>query len=147
MVEKMLSMLEVTVNIKGSDMVFKLLFIVIGFALIVWGIINLVTRFKKKKTFILTDGKVVDYVVRRDSDGVATYGIIAEYEVDGVSYTIEPHFYSTGTKRKHPIGSLVKVCYNPEDPADSIYEIDSNSIMVLIGGIIFMAFGIFMMLK
>lgn len=51
MVEKMLSMLEVTVNIKGSDMVFKLLFVVIGFALIVWGIINLVTRFKKKHLF------------------------------------------------------------------------------------------------
>lgn len=144
MLKSMLSMLEVTVEMSGKNTIFSLIFIVIGFALIVWGIINIVTRSKKKKAYTLTEGKVIDYAVNRSDDGSYTYGIIAEYIVDGISYTINPTSYSNLTRAKHPLGSQVKVRYNPENPADAIFDKDGSSIGVLIGGIIFFIVGIIM---
>ena len=143
MLEKMLSMLEVTVEMGGKNIIFSLVFIVIGFSL-VWAIINIISRSKKKKTFTLIDGKVVDYAVSRNSDGPDSYRIIAEYIVDGVSYLINPTSYSGTTRAKHPIGSIVKVRYNPENPADAIFDKDGGSVLMLIVGIAFFIAGIIM---
>lgn len=144
MLEKLLSMLEVTVEMGGKNIIFSLVFIVIGFALIVWAIINIISRSKKKKTFTLIDGKVVNYAVSRNSDGPDSYGIIAEYIVDDVSYLINPTSYSGTTRAKHPIGSIVKVRYNPENPADAIFDKDGGSVLMLIVGIAFFIAGIIM---
>ena len=144
MLKSMLSMLEVTVEMGGKNTIFSLIFIVIGFALIVWGIINIISRSKKKKTYTLTEGKVIDYAVSRSDDGSYTYGIIAEYMVDGISYTINPTSYSGTTRAKHPIGSIVKVRYNPENPFDAIFDKDGGSVLMLIVGIVFFIAGIIM---
>lgn len=146
MLEKTLSASEVVEHLVVFNIFMYSLFTVIGFALIVWSIIKIVTRVKKKKIFSLIDGIVVDYAVSRSSD-VYTYGIIVEYIVNGVSYRINPTIYTNFERTKHPIGSLVKVRYNPENPADAIFDKDGSSILVLIGGIIFIAIGLFMFFR
>ena len=147
MLEKILSLLEVSVEFSGSNIILSLVAIVGGFALIVWGIINMVTVSKKKKTYILTNAKVIDYAVHRNSDGHNTYGVIGEYLVNGVNYTINPRSYSNTTKTKYPLGSLVKVRYNPENPEDAIFDKDGSAVFVLIGGVIFFIVGIAMLIS
>lgn len=76
-----------------------------------------------------------------------------EYEVVGARYTNDKinvgMVVSTSSTKKaqetlarFPVGSTVKVYYNPNDPADSVLEQKSSSNLTLILGIIFIGVGL-----
>lgn len=110
-------------------------------------------------------GKVIDSRMiestSTDSDGDSstTYRphVQYEYEVMGASYTNDKikvgMVVSTSAVKKvqetlarFPVGSTVKVYYDPNNPADSVLEQKASSNLTLILGIIFLGVGLCMVL-
>jgi len=94
-----------------------------------------------------------------DGDSSTTYRphVQYEYEVMGTSYTGDKikvgMVVSTSAVKKvqetlarYPVGSAVKVYYDPNNPADSVLEQKASSNLTLILGIIFLGVGLCMVL-
>lgn len=94
-----------------------------------------------------------------DGDSSTTYRahVQYEYEVMGASYTNDKvnvgMVVSTSSTKKaqetlarYPVGSTVKVYYDPNNPADSVLEQKASSNLTLILGIIFLGIGLCLVL-
>ena len=73
------------------------------------------------------------------------YRPIVRYSVDGKSYTEEAYF-RTRRKAKYPVGSKMKLCYNPRNPKETrfvgqLFPLPMGLAFLLIGAaLIFCAF-------
>lgn len=143
---------------------FVLIFVLIGLFLLLRS-----KRDKEKAAQSLKWPSVVGKVVEArmleststdsDGDSSTTYRahVKYEYEIAGAWYTndkigVGMVVSTSGTKKaqetlaRYPVGSTVKVYYDPNNPADSVLEQKASSNLTLILGIIFLAVGLCMVL-
>lgn len=124
--------------------IFGILAVLIGILLIVWQNKILDSTNNKKSYYILSDAIVISYEKSYDSDNHTSYGIIAEYKVDGKKYKIYPNTYVDRKSKLKKIGDIVKIRYNPNLPSEAIWENDKTSFVLLIFGMIFIIVGVFL---
>lgn len=116
-----------------------LIFIVLGLLLIVYVIIWMGMRIVKILTFKPVKGMVVGYA--RYADMNDCYGIASEYVVNDLTYSVNSINKTSDMKSRYPIGSAVKLKYNPKNPSDAIYTDDDGYILVMIIGIALLVIG------
>lgn len=110
-----------------------LIFIVLGLLLIVYVIIWMGMRIVKILTFKPVKGMVVGYA--RDDDMNDCYGIVSEYVIDDLTYSVNSTNKTSDMKSRYPIGSAVKLKYNHKNPSDAIYTDDDGYIFAILIGI------------
>lgn len=115
-----------------------LIFAIIGFAILCSSVSSIKVYNEKNETYIETNSKVVDYTY--NDEGLQA--IIVEYVVDGQTYKKYSNTYSTAAQS---IGTEVSIKYNPNNPNDAIWTVDSNNIVLPLFGIAFLLIGIFIM--
>ena len=107
------------------------------------------------KKYTQTTGTVIDYEVtiikghhskNHTSTTKKSYAEIAEFEVDGTTYTVTNQISTTyGVKQ---IGDSVQIAYNPDDPNECIFITPSNNqaiIIIFALGVIFAIAGSFLL--
>ena len=112
-----------------------LIFAIIGIALLCFSVLLIKTYNEKNETFIETTSKVVDY--KYNDEGLQA--IIVEYVVDGQTYYKISNSYSNMPKS---IGTKVLIKYNPYNPQDIIWTMDSINIILPIVGVAFTLAGV-----
>ncbi len=112
-----------------------LIFAIIGIALLCFSVLLIKTYNEKNETFIETTSKVVDY--KYNDEGLQA--IIVEYVVDGQTYYKISNSYSNIPKS---IGTEVSIKYNPYNPQDIIWTMDSINIILPIVGVVFILIGV-----
>lgn len=90
--------------------------ILAGLAFIGVSLYSIISNIKVSKNYDETDATLVDYVIKRDSEGKEYYKAIYEFEVDGVKYTASPD--KEGSKNSYK--KTAKVKYNPEYPNENL---------------------------
>lgn len=111
-----------------------LIFLFAGISLLIYSIFTINTYNEKNATFVETTATVVDY--NYDSEGLKA--IVVEYTVNGETYKKASTTYSNNSKS---IGTEVSIKYNPNNPKDAIWTIDSTNIIMPIFSIAFIFFG------
>lgn len=111
------------------------IFVFIGVFMITLSISSMKSYNEKSKTFIETDSKVVDYKYRGNQERTP----IVEYEVHGIRYEKE---HNTTSTNPLPLGTHVRLKYNPNDPTDIIWVNDASNILFPIVGGVFTLIGL-----
>lgn len=88
---------------------------------------------------------VVGYA--RDADMNDCYGIVSEYVVNDLTYSVNSINKTSDMKSRYPIGSAVKLKYNPKNPSDAIYTDDDGYIFAILIGIAIFIIGFITMLS
>ncbi len=131
-----------------SDMLFALLWILVGLALLIAGIYTMIKQNKKKTVCTSkTYGRVIDIVehVNHDSDGISvTRHPVFEYNIGGENIA-EEHPYGR-THSNYNIGQEVEIYYNPENYHEHYIGGDNTpkiqSIILLISGVATVVLGV-----
>lgn len=90
--------------------------ILAGLAFIGVSLYSIISNIKVSKNYDETKATLVDYVIKRDSEGKEYYKAVYEFEVDGVKYTASPD--KEGSKNSYK--KTAKVKYNPEYPNENL---------------------------
>ena len=100
------------------------IFVIIGAALIVVGMVLLVNAESFKKNAVETEATIIRIDITRDSDDETQYNPIVQFTVGDVTYTGGVGYFA-GMKK----GDTVNIYYNPDDPQD--FQDNSNSIIAV----------------
>lgn len=122
-----------------QGVLFGLIFAIVGFSILNYGISSLKLYNEKNKTFVETTSKVIDY--KYNDEGLQA--IVVEYVVDGQSYQKASGTYSSIPKS---LGTEVSVKYNPNDPRDAIWTTDSSNFIFPVFGGVFILAGVFIVI-
>ena len=123
-----------------QGVLFGLIFVIVGIALLCFAVSSIKTYNEKNKTFIETTSKVVDY--KYNDEGLQA--IVVEYVADGQTYRKVSNSYSNMPKS---IGTEVLVKYNPNNPQDAIWTSDSTNIILPIFGVVFTLAGVIVVIS
>ena len=123
-------------------------FLVVG---IIIAAIGLLLIMAKVLSYIQCTVPVKATVVRLKMDYTSFRGIaytfyhpVVEYVVDGKSYTQKAYF-RTCLKTKYPIGSQIRICYNPKKPKEMrfvghLFPLPLGLVFLLIGAVLIFCF-------
>ena len=72
------------------------------------------------------------------------YRPVVRYAVDGKNYT-EKAYFRTCRKTKYPIGSQIRICYNPKKPKEMrfvghLFPLPLGLVFILIGAVLIFCF-------
>lgn len=119
---------------------FGLIFAIVGIALLCFAVSSIKTYNEKNETFVETTSRVVDY--KYNDEGLQA--IVVEYVVDGQTYQKVSNSYSNMSKS---IGTEVSIKYNPNNPHDAIWTLDSTNIILPIVGVVFTLVGVIVVIS
>ena len=109
--------------------------------------IGLLLLTAKIMTYIKCTVPVNATVVNRNKEHTYFRGVrytyyrpVVEYAVDGKKYT-ETAYFRTYWKTKYPIGSEMKICYNPKNPEDMrfaghLFPLPMGLVFVFLGAVL-----------
>ncbi len=125
-----------------------------GLGLILVAVFDL-RKANRAKTWPTAEGKILSSSLREktDSDGTSyEVAILYEYSVNGVAHRSDAWRIRPGSSSftksanaavaRYPVGAVVPVYFNPEDPADALLEPGKISWSVLFGGLAFVGSGV-----
>lgn len=98
---------------KNNGIAVLVIFMVIGFAMAIGGIVMTVDRRHKDSYYGTATGKITDILHHTDSDGDDMYAAVYTYYVDDIEYTFTD---DTSSSARPSIGKRVDIRYNPEHP-------------------------------
>lgn len=98
---------------KNNGIAVLVIFMVIGFAMAIGGIVMTVDRKHKDSYYGTATGKITDISHHTDSDGDDMYAAVYTYYVDDIEYTFTD---DTSSSVRPSIGKRVDIRYNPEHP-------------------------------
>ena len=98
---------------KNNGIAVLVIFMVIGFAMAIGGIVMTVDRKHKDSYYGTATGEITDVSHRTDSDGDDMYVAVYTYYVDDIEYTFTD---DTSSSVRPSIGKRVDIRYNPEHP-------------------------------
>lgn len=98
---------------KNNGIAVLVIFMVIGFAMAIGGIVMTVDRKHKDSYYGTATGKITDISHHTDSDGDDMYAAVYTYYVDDIEYTFTD---DTSSSARPYIGKRVDIRYNPEHP-------------------------------
>lgn len=102
-----------TKNGRNSGIPVLVIFMIIGFAMAIGGIVMTVDRKQKNSYYGTATGKITDVQHHTDSDGDDMYAAVYTYYVDDIEYTFTD---DTSSSVRPSIGKRVDIRYNPEHP-------------------------------
>lgn len=112
--------------------------VLVGAALILNPLFNLRTYWRMSRRTCLTDGTVVSQKEFTSNPGfpgsgrIKTDHAVVKYQVDDQEYVCVSESGATWTQ--YPIGTLVKVCYDPAEPDNAdIYKSHKASFWIMSG--------------
>lgn len=136
---------------------------VLGLAMIIFGVL-FVMEGNASSSWPTAEGKVAGIWVQRDTSDEGTrtytYEVTYNYTVQGLPYTADRFSLGSGptasrrfneeedaraeAREKYPIGSLVLVSYDPEDPGSAVLQpgADWGTYVPLILGLFFLVGGV-----
>jgi len=123
-----------------QGVLFRLIFVIVGIALLCFAVSSIKTYNEKNETFVETTSRVVDY--KYNDEGLQA--IVVEYVVDGQIYRKVSNSYSNMPKS---IGTEVSVKYNLSNPQDVIWISDSTNIILPIFGAVFTLVGVIVVIS
>ena len=123
-----------------QGILFGLIFAIVGIALLCFAVSSIKTYNEKNETFVETTSRVVDY--KYNDEGLQA--IVVEYVVDGQTYQKVSNSYSNMPKS---IGTEVSIKYNPNNPQDAIWTLDSTNIILPIVGVVFTLVGVIVVIS
>ena len=100
-------------NGRNSGVPVLLIFLIVGIAMAIGGIVMLVDRKQKDSYYGTATGKITDVVHHTNSDGDDMYAAVYTYYVDDIEYTFTD---DTSSSVRPSIGKRVDIRYNPENP-------------------------------
>ncbi len=115
-------------------------FVLIGIGLIIYGYSSVSKKSDKSKTYVEVVASVVDYESRYNSDNERLYASIVEYTVNGKKYESTS---STSSSVKEPLGTKIRLKYNPNNPSEVIWVDDHGNFVLFIVGGVFIVTGVF----
>ena len=118
-----------------TSIIVGVIIVFIGVFMLTFSISSIKRYNDKSKTFIETVSKVVDYKYSGDQERTP----IVEYEVNGIRYEKE---HNTTSTNPLPLGTRVRLKYNPNDPTDVIWVNDASNIFLPIAGGVFTLIGL-----
>lgn len=113
----------------------SLIFIIVGIITLLFSIKSIKNYIEKSQAFVETISEVVNYDYESDD----TKAIIVEYMVKGKTYQNKSTTY---TNVPPMIGTKIPIKYNPKNPQDIIWKLDTTNIITPIIGILFTITGI-----
>lgn len=129
-----------------SNILFLAIFLIIGGALTVFGIIGTYNSIKIKFTYPSTTGKIEEiykYTQNTDEGTAELTGIIYKYNVDEKEYKLD---YPTGSSyelNSHKIGDKEKIYYEKSNPGNAVVKSALGTMIVpLVMGIMFVYIGL-----
>lgn len=123
-----------------QGILFGVLFIVVGVALLIYAVKTISSYNEKSQTYQEVIGYVIDYDY--NNDGLRS--IIVEYQVNGKTYKKISNEYSDNPRT---IGSEITLKYNPNNPVDAIWINDSTNVILPVFGGIFSLAGALITIK
>lgn len=102
-----------TKNGRNSGIPVLVIFMIIGFAMAIGGIVMTVNRKQKDSYYGTATGTITDVSHHTNSDGDDMYAAVYTYYVDDIEYTFTD---DTSTSVRPSIGKRVDIRYNPENP-------------------------------
>ena len=123
-------------------------FLVVG--IILFGI-SLLLLAAKVMTYIKCTVPINATVVKLETESTFFRGIehthyrpVVRYAVDGKNYT-EKAYFRTCRKTKYPIGSQIRICYNPKNPKEMrfvghLFPLPLGLVFLLIGAVLIFCF-------
>ena len=142
---KILELLDINIQFNIFNIIYGLPFAVLGLSLAAYGFILMGKKIGKILTFKPVKGMVVGYA--RDADMNDCYGIVSEYVVNDLTYSVNSINKTSDMKSRYSIGSAVKLKYNPKNPSDAIYIDDDGYIFAILIGIAIFIMGFITMLS
>jgi len=113
----------------------SLIFIIVGIITLVLSIKHIKNYIEKSQTFV----EIISEVINYDYESNDTKAIIVEYTVKGKTYQNKSTTY---TNIPPNIGTKMSIKYNPKNPQDIIWKLDTTNIIEPIIGILFTITGI-----
>lgn len=98
---------------KNNGIAVLVIFMVIGFAMAIGGVVMTVDRKHKDSYYGTATGEITDVSHHTDSDGDDMYVAVYTYYVDDIEYTFTD---DTSSSVRPSIGKRVDIRYNPEHP-------------------------------
>lgn len=125
------------------DLIVGLVFAVIGSVILAWTAVNVAYAHLSRRWPRVTGTVIVSDLQRsKDSDGGYSYRpeVSYRYSVHGEEFIasrtrfgdrLELNFSAPAARivRRYPVGAVVLVCYNPDDPADAVLEPGINALL------------------
>lgn len=123
-----------------------ILITVLGIAMVIWGILDIIKTNDFTGRAIETVGTIVDYQRSKDEDNEDIYYAIYEYSVDGIMYTVKDDDFAYS---KPEFGETGVVYYDPENPEDARMTLDGRigAVLVVVGVIFGLAGSLFILAK
>lgn len=118
-----------------TSIIVGVIIVFIGVFMLTFSISSIKSYNDKSKTYIETVSKVVDYKYSGDQERTP----IVEYEVNGIRYE---KTHNTTSTNPLPLGTHVRLKYNPNDPTDVIWVNDASNIFLPIAGSVFTLIGL-----
>lgn len=118
-----------------TSIIVGVIIVFIGVFMLTFSISSIKSYNDKSKTYIETVSKVVDYKYSGDQERTP----IVEYEVNGIRYE---KTHNTSSANPLPLGTQVRLKYNPNDPTDAIWVNDASNIFLPIAGSVFTLIGL-----
>ena len=100
-------------NGKNTGIPVLLIFLIVGLAMAIGGIVMMVDRKQKDSYYGTATGKITDVSHHTNSDGDDMYAAVYTYYVDDIEYTFTD---DTSSSVRPSIGKRVDIRYNPEHP-------------------------------
>ena len=131
-----------------GDAMSDVFFLVVGIIIAAIGLL-LITA--KILTYIKCTVPIIATVVKPEKEYTYFRGVenthyrpVVRYAVDGKNYT-EKAYFRTCRKTKYPIGSQIRICYNPKKPKEMrfvghLFPLPLGLVFLLIGAVLIFCF-------
>lgn len=109
-----------------------ILITVLGIAMAIWGILDIIKTNDFTERAIETVGTIVDYQRSKDEDNEDIYYAIYEYYVDGIMYTVKDDDFAYS---KPEFGETGVVYYDSDNPKEARMTLDGHigAVLVVVG--------------
>jgi hypothetical protein len=118
-------------NNKKMEIIFPLIFVLIGITLLFFGVKSTYNRMEKTKNYVSVEGTFIGSSIYSSDDDGTTYTLTYSYRVNGNKYEISTNY---GTGSVPDIGTKKNIKYNPDNPSEAIITgFGSNGLLLLLG--------------
>ncbi len=124
-------MLKLTKKSFEGNKIIMLIFLLIGVALLSWGLTNIYYQNQTTKDYVSIEGEFVERIIVENTESENTSKLLYRYKVDGIEYQIKTDYT---TSIIPSVGSKRTIKYDPTNPSNAIITgFNGNFVSIFIG--------------